>query len=425
MPHWEKLKVDIDARRATCAVIGLGFVGKAIVEALLSAGFVVRGYDCDSTAVRRLHEQFSQAGSTFQSSADLDILRDVRVVFIAIRTQFDNHGRMVGKPYEDLIATLVPRVAQNGVLVLFISTVPPGTTSRFAELWHKQNAHPPLAVACSPERLAVGQDWRQLRVTPRLVGGTDASVTQIAKQLLLTFTDRVIAVSRPEVCEVSKLLENTFRCVGIALISEITRLAHAMNLSSSEICEAAATKPDGYFPFFPGPGIGGHCLPNDQRILQQAFQELGMTAPVLDAADRATQELPAQLVQHLERCLLSRGQRMSEAAVLLVGVGFKPGSDDTTNTPAEAVVRALRNAGADVQYADTRVSHFVVDDTPVNRVQLDFPPANTYGAALLLSGDSAYSLKHVCELATVVIDAGGGRIMSADSGEVGSQIIRL
>jgi nucleotide sugar dehydrogenase len=220
-----------------------------------------------------------------------------------------------------------------------------------------------------------------------------------------------VPVSAPEVSELAKLLENAFLTTGISLIGEVTRLAHAAGVPAREVTEAAATKPHGYFPFHPGPGIGGHCLRNDLDLLRQHAATLSLPTPMLDGIARVAAGLPGLVVDRLERLLAEDGRALRGAAVLLVGVGFKTGSPDLTETPAEPIVRRLREAGARVAYADAQVPVFAVDGVPLRRVGAAELAGERFAAGVVLAGDRTVAVEALRGACERVLDAGGGTIM--------------
>jgi UDP-N-acetyl-D-glucosamine dehydrogenase len=218
-------------------------------------------------------------------------------------------------------------------------------------------------------------------------------------------------VSQPEVAELSKLLENTFLTTGIALMAEVTRIAHALGIEAHEVAMAAQTKPRGYYPFVPGVGVGGHCLPNDLRLLRGTAQSLGLGAAFLNGVEWSTSQMAETTVRRLETLMQARGATLGDSLVWLIGVGFKNGSPDTTCTPATEVVRILRNRGARVVYSDSQVAEFMVDSVPVTRIFPGVPPAGA-AAALILSGDREIDLEVLASMVPIVLDAGGAQVMN-------------
>ena len=259
-------------------------------------------------------------GKEWLVGTDPMILTDAEVFVVAVRVLTKPGIAPNLEPLRSA-AKLLLDMNLNGRLILVESTLPGGTTRRLAREWLGLDETSPTFVAHSPERLSAGESWRELRALPHLVGGIDPLSTDLAAEAMGNVVKRIIPVSAPEVSELSKLLENAFMTVNISLVSEITKLAKCLGVTGTEICSAAATKPSGYLPFFPGPGIGGHCLPNDLDILRHTFHTFGESAPILDAAAIELDAMPSLVVNRLVDLLSGK---LKGADVLLVGVGFKP-----------------------------------------------------------------------------------------------------
>jgi nucleotide sugar dehydrogenase len=354
-----------------CAVVGLGPVGTSTVRLLVRAGLPVRGYDIAAEALGRARAELAAElgpGPGWEVGADpAAALAGAEVVVVAVRLGRDvgdGGGRVSRDDALRAVAGTLGRHGRDGQLVVVESTAAPGTTRRFAAEWLRR---PGIEVAHAPERLRVGDDDAALKATPRLVGGLTPPATARACALLRRVGISPVPVSAPEVSELAKLLENAFLATGIGLVGEVTRVAHALGLSAREVTEAAATKPRGYFPFHPGPGVGGHCLRNDLDLLRRHAADLGLEAPLLDGVAAAAAGMPGTTVSRLLARLAEQGREPAGARILLVGVGFKPGSADLAETPAAPVARLLRAAGAEPAYADSQVPAFAVDGVPLPR----------------------------------------------------------
>ncbi len=406
----ERLAARLHGGECRCGVIGLGFIGSTVMDALVACGIEAHGVDRDRAAVDRYRATRSQGASGPRPRSvgtDPAVLNGTDAVFVAVRLPVSASGEVDLEALLDVASTL--RAIPGERLVLLESTVPPGTTRRFAG-WLGERAD--CFVAHSPERLAVGHDWQMLKRIPHLVAGVDEHATRPAETLLRRICDTVVPVSAPEVSELSKLLENAFLSVGIALVGEVARLAHELGVSAREVSDAAATKPFGYYAFHPGPGVGGHCLPNDLRMLGDVARATGKRSPLLDAAIAANAEHSARVVDRLDAVLRSNGAKLDAARVLLVGLGFKPGSADTTATPARDVVRLLRARGAETMYVDSRIDSFEVDSVPVPRIVTDELATSRITAVLVLAGDPELSEQQLLAPSAIVLDAGGGAILA-------------
>lgn len=409
-----EIREHIERRTSRCAVIGLGFVGTTLVDAIAAAGFEVHGFDRNDAAVDRFRSRTggpsANDGASCTVGSDASALDDAQVVAVAVRTPVAPDGTVDLEPLRSAAATL--RASSRGDrLVLVESTLPPGTTRVFAEEWIGPGPSSGWFVAHAPERLSVGHDWRDFRRIPHLVGGVDQPSTELAGLFLEQLCETVVRVSSPEISELSKLLENAFISVGVGLAGEITRIAHGLDISASEVCEAAATKTIGYHAFYSGPGIGGHCLPNDLKILRAAARKLDGEPSLIEGAIQVTSQQPGFVVDRLETLLTRSGERLSGSDVLLVGVGFKIGSADTTLTPSGDVVRILRARGARPLFLDSQVPEFTVDGVRVERVGLDALTSAKFPAAIVLAGDPTLEARRLEQAVRLVLDAGGSRVL--------------
>jgi nucleotide sugar dehydrogenase len=252
---------------------------------------------------------------------------------------------------------------------------------------------------------------------PHLVGGLDEASTRLGIELLEGCGATPVGVSCPEISELSKLLENAFLAVGIALAAEITALAHALGVDAAAVTAAAATKASGYHAFHPGAGIGGHCIPNDLELLRSVASGLGVGSPLLDAASAVRDSMPGVAVERLCMLLDERGRSLAGTDVLVVGTGFKPGSADQTATPALALVRELSARGARPAFLDSRNPELVVDGQRIPRVEVEALGVQAmFGAALVLAGDSALDGVTLDQAADVVLDLGGAGALARPHG---------
>jgi UDP-N-acetyl-D-glucosamine dehydrogenase len=402
----EDLLVRIASRRTTCGVVGLGFIGSTYMDALVNAGFPVRGFDRSPATVDRFRDWMSarnpESGSRWSADSDPAVLDGAEVVVVAVRVLPREDNTIDLEPLGSASEMLRGRMRDPG-LILLASTLPPAATRCFAA---SMAPRPGILVAHSPERLSVGHDRSDLRRIPHLLAGVDAAATRAGAAFLSAICDRVVELSGPEVSELAKLLENAFLTTGIALSNEITRIAHVLGVPAQEVCEAAATKAEGYFPFFPGPGMGGHCLANDLAILRSTAARGRASSLFLDAVAETSSCGPVLVLHRLEAILKELGWTLRNLPILLVGVGFKPGTADTTGSPARELARLLRQDGADLSYLDSRVPEFDVDGAFLRRIAPDALDGRTR-AAIVISGDPAAPLHRLAACAGLVLDTRG------------------
>jgi UDP-N-acetyl-D-glucosamine dehydrogenase len=396
-----ELRSRIEARSLRCSVLGLGLVGTILAECLHGAGFRVAGYDRSGPAV----ESFRRRQNGIAASTDPADLHDTQALIVAVRLRA-TAGDLADEPLR-AVASLVATLSARPRLIALATTVPLGMTRSFAASLTEQAAE--TFVVHTPERIQTGDDAHAAGAIPHLVGGVDQTSAELGRLLLESFCD-VVAVSRPEVSELAKLLENAFRAVGIALVSELTKIAHAADIPAREITQAAATKPFGYFPFHPGVGVGGGCLANDLRLLQ--ISAAGAPSPLLEAALGALDDMPDVAVARIEHLLRPQGVDIGQAAVLLVGTGFKVASSEQTATPAGPLARRLLDRGASVSFFDAENERFVVDGVPLPRTNLEMLAAGaSFDVAVVVAGADSLTPERLSSAATVVIDAGGGGVL--------------
>jgi UDP-N-acetyl-D-glucosamine dehydrogenase len=354
----------------TIGIVGLGYVGLPLAVAFAEAGEQVVGVDRSAERVAAL-----RAGRSH-----VEDVTDARLAALADRIEVaDTYGALTAA---DAILICVPtplsanrepdlgpldsatsdlaRVLRAGQLVALESTTYPGTTrERLApalEAGSGLRAGVDFALAYSPERVDPGRADHTVRTTPKVVGGLTPACAERAVAVYRAVVDDVVAVSTPEVAELSKLLENIFRSVNIALVNELAILAHRMGIDIWEVVDAAATKPFGFMPFQPGPGMGGHCLPVDPFYLAWRAREYDFPTEFVELAGKVNQEMPQFCVERVVRSLNDGGLAVRGAEVLVLGVAYKPGVADTRESPALKIVAGLLERGAAVAYHDPHVA---------------------------------------------------------------------
>ena len=412
----QHLSAGIEARSLRCGVLGLGFIGSTLMDALVAWGWETWGVDRDPNAVERYRSKgparWQDPSRPWHVGVDPLVLAQADVIVIAVRGLVRPDHTIDWEPLHAAADTL-RRLPVRPRLLLLESTVAPGMTRAFAREMLGIGPNDPVFVAHSPERLSVGHDWEAFHRIPHVVGGLDDAATTLAARFLATVVEQVVPVPTPEASELTKLLENAFMSVGIALVAEVTRAANNMGIDASAVCRAAATKPFGYFAFHPGPGVGGHCLPNDLDILRATCREQGWAPSLLDATARVSEEMPKTTLDRLESFMATAGLPMDGARVLLVGVGFKIDSADTSATPARAVARELRLRGAVPLFMDQNVTAFEADGIALARLLPDDLPAARLGGVLILSGDRSVHPEALKAAAPVILDTGGGKALAS------------
>jgi UDP-N-acetyl-D-glucosamine dehydrogenase len=357
------------------AVIGAGYVGVPLAATFGEAGRRVLLIDVQPTVVDALNrgkshiedvsderlERLVDAGAVV-ASTDYELIKQAHAVLIALPTPLSRQREPDLSAIERAAASLAP-VLQRGQVVVLESTTWPGTTREVLQPILEEGsglkAGEDFHLAMSPERVDPGRDDWTTKTTPKVVGGIDAASTKAAADVYRGAIDTVHEVSTPDVAELTKLLENIYRAVNIALVNELAQLCDRMEIDVWEVVEAAATKPFGFASFKPGPGLGGHCIPIDPFYLTWKAREFDFSTRFIELAGEVNNNMP-YFCRSIISQALNHGARksVSGAKILILGVAYKPDIGDHRETPAEKLIHLLRNAGADVAYHDPFVPEF-------------------------------------------------------------------
>jgi UDP-N-acetyl-D-glucosamine dehydrogenase len=349
-------------------IVGLGYVGLPLALAFAEAGCDVVGVDTDTRRVDRLRRSESDVedvpsdrlraiAERFTASDSYRSLAACEAVIICVPTPLANH-REPDLSYLVEAATQLSRVLHEGRLVVLESTTYPGTTrERLLPILEESGlaAGREFNLAYSPERIDPGRTDHTVRTTPKVVGGLTEDCLRRATELYGLICDEIVEVSSPEVAELTKLLENIFRSVNIALVNELAQLCDRMGIDVWEVVDAAGTKPFGFMRFDPGPGMGGHCLPIDPFYLAFKAREHDFYTEFIELAGKLNQAQPHFCVEKIERALNDAEKPVRGSRVLLLGVAYKGGVGDLREAPALKIIRQLRELGADIAYHDPHV----------------------------------------------------------------------
>ena len=376
------LEEKIAERTARVAIIGLGYVGLPLATAFARAGFRVSGIDIDQSkvdAIRGGQSYISDVSGDdvasqlragrLTATTDLGALKEVDVVFICVPTPYDAQRAPDLSFIQAACESIRPRL-RPGQLVILQSTTYPGTTEEIVQPILERSglrAGQDFLLAFSPERIDPGNTQWSAYNTPKVVGGITARCTQLAADLLRQMGAPVHAVSSPRAAELTKLLENTFRAVNIALVNELALLSERMGIDFWEVIAAAKTKPFGFMPFYPGPGVGGTCIPVDPYYLSWKAREYDCYTEFIELAGEVNQAMPYHVVDLVVQALSRRRKPLLDARVLVLGVAFKPNIGDARNSPAERVIELLLGRGAIVRYHDPHVARFQVGNNVFHR----------------------------------------------------------
>jgi UDP-N-acetyl-D-glucosamine dehydrogenase len=412
----------IDNGTAVVGVIGLGYVGLPLMAAFHRAGFRVIGFDVDPEKIAALHrgENYLQHlgadlvstmknAGRFDATADFTRLGEADAVISCVPTPLGPHLEP-DLSYVETTAEDIARTLRKGQLVVLESTTYPRTTREV--MLPKFEARglrcgTDFFVAYSPEREDPGRKDHNTQTIPKLVGGIDPASGEVAYKLYSKAIKQVIPVSSAEVAEAAKLLENIYRAVNIALVNEMKVVLTAMGIDVWEVIQAASTKPFGYQAFYPGPGLGGHCIPIDPFYLTWKAREVGHTTRFIELAGEVNRAMPDYVVSRVALALNDRAKAVKGSKILVLGLAYKPDVDDVRESPSFELIEKLEHLGADVDYHDPHVARthkMRRHDLQMQSITLTPQAIAGYDAVLIATHHSAYDWPMVAQHAKLVID---------------------
>lgn len=436
MTAQEKLLTRLHSRDAIVGVVGLGYVGLPLAVEFAEAGFTVIGLDVDQHKVAQLKQGVSYipdiptariqplaASGKLRATTSYEDLRMVDTISICVPTPL-RKTKDPDMSYVIQSSDEIAKIAHSGMLIVLESTTYPGTTEEIILPRLVQNGlvvGEDVFLAFSPERIDPGNKHYGVRNTPKVVGGVTPACQAVATALYETAVDTIVPVSSPMVAEMVKLLENTFRAVNIGLVNEMALMCDRLGINVWEVIEAAKTKPYGFMPFYPGPGLGGHCIPIDPHYLSWKLKTLNYTARFIELASEVNTSMPLYVLDKIADALNDEGKAVRGSKIVILGVAYKRDVDDVRESPALDVISLLANKGAVVQYHDPHVPMIRLEEGHT----MDCTP---YSVALLQNADcvviitdhSTYEWAEVTANSRLVVDtrnaagklAGSARVVS-------------
>ncbi len=418
IPAASEARARIVSRKARVAVLGQGYVGLTLACEVATAGFRTAGIDVDAERIAGLVRGEPVVPgvqrSLLRSGVDSGILTfsteasaagEAEIVFICVPTPLRDHQPDLSY-VEGACNDLAPHL-RSGALVVLESTTYPGTTEELVRgrleaggLRQGQD----FLLAYSAERIDPGNLEFGLRNTPKIVAGLTPEATEVAVTFYKQLVDKVVPVSSTRVAETAKLFENTFRHVNIALVNELAMLCRELDIDIWEVVDAAATKPFGFMPFYPGPGVGGHCIPLDPTYLAWKIrQDSGRRFGLLDLAQEINDRMPDYVASRVTEILNDAGRAARGARVLVLGVTYKADVGDVRESPALPAMRALAKRGVDVRFHDPFVAEVTLNGSPLGRESLDEGIAMA-DLVVLLTPHSSYDLDRLAARASLIFD---------------------
>jgi UDP-N-acetyl-D-glucosamine dehydrogenase len=418
----DALFARIHSREARIGVVGLGYVGLPLALVFHEAGFEVVGFDVDPEKPRALHEGRSYirhigpervakafAGGRISATTEFSRFQECDVIVICVPTPLGEH-REPDLSYIRMTSEQIAKYLRRGQLVVLESTTYPGTTREVVMPRLEASGlacEQDFFLAFSPEREDPGNEHFNTKSIPKVVGGLGPESQRLAVELYGAAVDRVVPVSSAEIAESAKLLENIFRAVNIALANEMKIVLDRMGINVWEVIEAAKTKPFGFMPFYPGPGLGGHCIPLDPFYLTWKAAEHGVWARFIELAGEVNTSMPHYVIEKTMKALNADRKSINGAKVLLLGLSYKADIDDDRESPSFEIIEMLRDLGAEVSYCDPFIprSHrgrkhsVVMDSVPCTPEEF-----GRYDAVLISTAHSAFKDQALYQQAKLVID---------------------
>jgi len=418
----QSLSGKIASRTAVIGVIGLGYVGLPLMATFHRAGFPVIGYDVDPRKIAAIHKGENylkhlgadlvskmQTGAKFDATADMGRLGEADVIISCVPTPLGHHREpdlsYIEKCSDDIAKTLRP----GQLIILESSTYPRTTRDVMLPRLEKGGLKcgKDIFVAYSPEREDPGRKDFSTQTIPKLVGGIDKISGELATALYTAAIAKVIPVESAEVAEAAKLLENIYRAVNIALVNEMKVVLDAMDIDIWQVVDAAKTKPFGFQAFYPGPGLGGHCIPIDPFYLTWKAREVNMPTRFIELAGEINVQMPEFVVRKVQLALNDDGKAVKGSKVLIVGLAYKPDIDDVRESPSFELIEKLEHLGAHVDYNDPHVPqthkmrhhNLNMHSVPLTQESLD-----SYDCVLIATNHSTYDWQMLADHSKLIVD---------------------
>ena len=436
----------IETKEAVVAIIGLGYVGLPLAVVFAEAGFRTVGIDLDHSKVDAINRGESYIkgissealallasngkkasyglpyanghyNGSISATTDYDALYDADVVIVCVPTPLSK----TKDPDVSYIMSATDEIARrlhHGMLIVLESTTYPGTTEELilpcleqAASRHAQserigpfNVGEDFFLAFSPERIDPGREDWTVKNTPKVLGGVTEECKDMAVALYSSVVERVVPVSSTKVAEMVKLLENTFRATNIALVNEMAIMCDRLDVNVWEVIDAAGTKPFGFMPFYPGPGLGGHCIPIDPHYLAWKLKTLNYNARFIQLAEEINFGMPAYVVGKIGDALNRDGMAMQGARILVLGVAYKADVSDMRESPALELIHLLREKGAEVSYNDPYIDRIEIDGTSYDSVTLDLKALREADCVVITTAHKSYDWTWIAENSRLIVD---------------------
>ena len=431
---FEQLETRIRTRTARVGIVGLGYVGLPLGVEFAKAGFSVTGIDIGESKVAQVNAGHSyvldvpgavlgplvQSGK-LRATSDFSVISELDTIDICVPTPL-RKSKDPDMSYIDAACREIARYIHPGMLIILESTTYPGTTNEFVlPLLEKSGLRvgQDFFLCFSPERVDPGNPKYQTVNIPKVVGGITESCTRLGSLFYAQALAEVVPVSSTRVAEMVKLLENTFRMINIGLVNELALMCDRMNINVWEIIDAAATKPFGFMPFYPGPGLGGHCIPIDPFYLSWKTRQAGFEARFIELAGYINSEMPHFVVDKVQNALNDQSKPLRGSRVHILGVAYKKDIDDVRESPALDIMHLLSRRGARVSYSDPHIARVALDGLELAAVAVE-EAVREADCVVIVTDHAGFDYEAVLEQARLIVDT-----RNALKGRVSEKIVRL
>lgn len=417
--YTDDFKQRLKARKVKIAIVGLGYVGLPLAVDFAKKGFSVLGLDLDADRVGRINKKESYiidvstkelreviAKKKFKAESNFTLLKDIDVIFICVPTPLKKKYL----PDISFIKSAVHSIARNikkNALVILESTTYTGTTREvilpvFERRGFKHGRD--FYLCFSPERIDPGNRHYPLAKIAKVVGGINQEAASLGVAVYKTIVKRVIPVSSTRVAETVKLLENTFRIVNIGLIDELAMMCYKMGIDIWEVINAAKTKPFGFMPFYPGPGVGGHCIPKDPLYLYWKAKKFGFNSRFIKLASDVINYMPGYVVKRVSRLLSKHGKKISQAHILIVGVTYKKDVRDLRQSPALDIIDILENKRIKASYYDPLIPYLKIHDINLNSIAFNKATLRKFDCTVIVTDHSSIDYNFLLHNSRLIFD---------------------
>ncbi len=413
----------IENKKIVVGILGLGYVGLPLAREFVSAGIKVIGFDVDEPKIKKLNsgksilktlpnktvKKMVDSGK-FKATADMSKIKNADAVLICVPTPL-TENREPDMQYVEGSCRTIAKYLRKGHLISLESTTYPGTTRELMMPILEAGglkAGKDFYLAYSPEREDPGNKNFSTKTIPKVVGGLTPNCKKLAKKLYELAIDTLVGVSSLEAAESAKILENVYRCINIAMVNELKMVFDRMGIDVWEVIRAASTKPFGYHPFYPGPGLGGHCIPIDPFYLTWKARQYGMPTRFIELAGEINTDMPNYVVNKVMEALNAKKKSLNGSKVLVLGLAYKPDIDDVRESPSLELIELLKKGGAKVDYNDPYLpkTHKMRDyDLKMKSVTLTAAKVKSYDCVLIATNHSDYDYKWLVKNAKLVVDS--------------------